>query len=151
MLPTFKVLQPHGRVEQWLPPEGFRWFSRTQQFWDCWIASLTQSLDMNLSKLLETVPGVLQSLGLQKVRHNLATEQQQQQQQQQRRRSQRQRKRPWEAGIGLVWPLAKECQQPLGGKKEKNKFFSWASRNDQILLTLWFRPHEAHLALLISL
>ena len=40
-------------------------------------------MDMNLSKLPETVPGVLQSLGLQKVRHNLATEQQQQQQQQQ--------------------------------------------------------------------
>ena len=118
-----------------------------------WLGRIINSMDMSLSKVWEWragKPGVLQSIGLQRVGHNLATEQQQQQQQQQRRRSQRQRKRPWEAGIGLVWPLAKECQQPLGGKKEKNKFFSWASRNDQILLTLWFRPHEAHLALLIS-
>ena len=39
-------------------------------------------MDVNLSKLRETVkdrkPCVLQSLGLQKVRHDLATEQQQQ-------------------------------------------------------------------------
>ena len=55
------------------------------------------------------------------------------------------RSRDW-----MVWPLAKGCQQPLEGEKEKNKFFSWASRNDRILLTPWFRPHETHFALLIS-
>ena len=40
----------------------------------------TESMDMNLSKLQETVkagkPGVLQSMGLQKHRHNLVTEEQ---------------------------------------------------------------------------
>ena len=43
-------------------------------------------------------PGMLQSMGLQRVGHDLATVQQQQQQ----RRSQGQRKRPWEAAAGLV-------------------------------------------------
>ena len=41
--------------------------------------SITNSTDMNLSKLQETGedggPGMLQSMGLQRVRHNLATEQ----------------------------------------------------------------------------
>ena len=44
--------------------------------------SITNSMDMNLSKLLEIAeneePGVLQSLGFQRVEHGLATEQQQQ-------------------------------------------------------------------------
>ena len=44
--------------------------------------SITNSMDMNLSKLQETVkvrkPGVLQSTGLQRARHDLLTEQQQQ-------------------------------------------------------------------------
>ena len=45
--------------------------------------SITDSMDMNLSKLQEMrtewtgKSGVLQSMGLQKVRHNLATEQKQ--------------------------------------------------------------------------
>ena len=43
------------------------------------LAGITDSMDMNLSKLRETVkPGVLQSMGLQRDGHNLVTEQQQQ-------------------------------------------------------------------------
>jgi len=46
-----------------------------------WLDSITDSLDMNLSKLQEAVkegkPGVLQSMLLQRVRYDLATEQQQ--------------------------------------------------------------------------
>ena len=42
--------------------------------------SITDSIDMNLSKLKRQwrteEPGVLQSMGLQRVRHDLATEQQ---------------------------------------------------------------------------
>ena len=45
-----------------------------------WLDSITNSMDMNVSKFQETVedeePGVLQSLGLERVRHNLATKQQ---------------------------------------------------------------------------
>ena len=44
-----------------------------------WFDRLTDSVDMNLSKLQEIVedrgPGMLQSTGLQRVRHNLVTEQ----------------------------------------------------------------------------
>ena len=47
-----------------------------------WLDSITDSLDMNLSKLQKIVEdrgaGMLQSMGSQGVRHNLATEQQQQ-------------------------------------------------------------------------
>ena len=46
-----------------------------------WSDSITDSVDMNLSKLWETVkdgePGVLQSMGSQRIGHELATEQQQ--------------------------------------------------------------------------
>ena len=45
-----------------------------------WLDSFTNSVDMNLSKLWETVkdgkPSVLQSVGLQGVRYYLETEQQ---------------------------------------------------------------------------
>ena len=48
-----------------------------------WLDSITDSMNMNLSRLWEIVEdrgvGMLQSMGSQGVRHNLATEQQQQQ------------------------------------------------------------------------
>ena len=47
-----------------------------------WFESIINSMDMNLSKLQETVkdrePGVMQFMGLQRVVHDLVTEQQQQ-------------------------------------------------------------------------
>ena len=47
-----------------------------------WLNGITDSMDMNLSELKKTVkdkkPGVLQFMGLQRVGHKLATEQQQQ-------------------------------------------------------------------------
>ena len=45
-----------------------------------WLDSIIDSVNSNLSKLWEVVmigePGMLQSMGLQRIRHNLATEQQ---------------------------------------------------------------------------
>ena len=44
-----------------------------------WLDSITDLMNMNLSKFWETVkPGVLQSMGLHRAGHNLATEEQQQ-------------------------------------------------------------------------
>ena len=46
-----------------------------------WLDDITNSMEMSLSKFQKTVrtgkPGVLQSMGSQRVRHNLGTEQQQ--------------------------------------------------------------------------
>ena len=45
-----------------------------------WLDGIIESMYMSLNKLSEVVkdsPGVLQSMGLQRVRHDLATEQQQ--------------------------------------------------------------------------
>ena len=43
-----------------------------------WLDSVTDSMEMNLSKFWETEePGMLQSMGLQRVRHDLMTEEQQ--------------------------------------------------------------------------
>ena len=57
------------------------WQRISFQHWIMWLDSITDSMDMNLSKLQETVrteePGVAQSMGSQRVRHNWATEQQQ--------------------------------------------------------------------------
>ena len=39
--------------------------------------SITDSMDMNLSKLWDGEPGMLQFMGFQRVRHDLVTEQQQ--------------------------------------------------------------------------
>ena len=56
-----------------------KWRRRQQKM--RWLESITGSVDMNLSKLQEILesgePGMLQSLELQRVRHDLATEQQQ--------------------------------------------------------------------------
>ena len=44
-----------------------------------WLDSLTDLMDMNLSKFWETMkPGMLQCMGLHRVGHNLAIEEQQQ-------------------------------------------------------------------------
>ena len=43
-----------------------------------WLDSIMDSVDMNMSKLQETEePGILQSVGSQRVGHDLVTEQQQ--------------------------------------------------------------------------
>ena len=41
-----------------------------------WLDGITDAMDMSLSRFRELVTGVLQSMGFQRVGHNLATKQQ---------------------------------------------------------------------------
>ena len=56
--------------------EGKRWGEQKMR----WLHSFTDLMDMHLSRVQEIVEnrGILQSMGLQRVRYNLATEQQEQ-------------------------------------------------------------------------
>ena len=56
--------------------EGKRWGEQKMR----WLHSFTDLMDMHLSRVQEIVEnrGMLQSMGLQRVRYNLATEQQEQ-------------------------------------------------------------------------
>ena len=56
--------------------EGKRWGEQKMR----WLHSITDLMDMHLSRVQEIVEnrGMLQSMGLQRVRYNLATEQQEQ-------------------------------------------------------------------------
>ena len=76
------LMQRADSLEKPLMLGNFEGKRRIEQQRIRWLDSITDSMNMNLSKLQERVedrgPGMLQSMRLQRVRHNLETEQQQQ-------------------------------------------------------------------------
>ena len=54
------------------------------------------------------------------------------------------------AEIEVVWPQAKECQQPLELEKLRNKFSPLASKGNVALLTAWFKSSDTDFRLLAS-
>ena len=55
-----------------------------------------------------------------------------------------------EAEFGVMWPQAKECQEPSGAGKARNKFSLKASRGSMTLPTPWSWPRYTDLELLAS-
>jgi len=50
----------------------------------------------------------------------------------------------------VMWPQAKECQEPSGAGKARNKFSLKASRGSMTLPTPWSWPRYTDLELLAS-